>query len=150
MASDARYWSKGDPLDGPERWYPIAGYEGLYEVSTLGRVARIAGGRGARGPFPRILKATLNADGYPTVRLSKNAKPLTCNVHVLVAVAYHEIPKDMIEPEVDHINEDRADCRAINLQYLSKAANLAKRYERKPEDEPTDADVSAMAKAGAA
>jgi hypothetical protein len=137
------YYVPGDPLEGPERWYPIIEYEGIYEASTHGNIRRIAGGRGVRGPIPYVLKRAMNADGYLVCRLSKGGKPLTVNVHVVIARTFlGEPPKDMPEPEVDHIDEDRANPAAWNLQYLSKFANLDKRQYNSAE---TDEEIAALA-----
>jgi hypothetical protein len=137
------YYVPGDPLEGPERWYPIADYIGLYEASTHGRICRIAGGRGVRGPLPYVLKCPPTQDGYPSCRLSKDGKAITVNVHVIIAATFHgPPPADMPEPEVDHIDGDRMNPAAWNLQYLSKFANLEKRQYNSA---TTDEEVAALA-----
>lgn len=138
------YWAPGEPLEGPERWYPIEGYEGIYEISTLGRVRRIAGGHGVKHPIPRLLKLPPNQDGYLTVRLSRDGDAKTWNVHTLVTLTFHGRPPPEIagDAEADHINGDRADPAATNMRWLSKAANI-ERITRKEHDEQ-GADVDAM------
>jgi hypothetical protein len=137
------YYVPGDPLTGPERWYPIKGYVGLYEASTHGHICRIAGGRGVRGPLPYMLKCPLTQDGYPSCRLSKDSKPVTVNVHVVIASTFlGPPPADMVDAEVDHIDDDRANPAAWNLQYLSKYANLDKRQYNSAE---TDEEIAALA-----
>ena len=76
-----------------EQWKPIVGYEGLYEVSNLGRVKSVERTRkGKCGSTCRIkekiLKPTKNSGGYFKVDLWKNNKRKACEVHRLVAEAF--------------------------------------------------------------
>jgi hypothetical protein len=79
-----------------EAWRPIEGYEGLYEVSSKGRVRSIARvtTRLHRGKIvtqtivERILKATVLKIGYEAVGLSKEGRVSTKYVHELVAGAF--------------------------------------------------------------
>lgn len=104
-----------------ELWKPVAGYEGRYEVSNLGRVRsldmrkRIGGGWTMlhRG---RVLKASPDANGYPVV----NIRPHTL-VHRIVAIAF--IPNPEKRPQVNHKNGNRADCRAENLEWATASEN---------------------------
>jgi len=73
-----------------EQWMPIAGYEGFYEISTLGRVrslprvdsiGRARTGRMKATPIDRT------STGYRFVRLSKNGIAKKLVVHVLLDVA---------------------------------------------------------------
>jgi hypothetical protein len=138
------YWKPGDPLEGPERWYPIEDYVGMYEVSTKGRIRRISGGRGVKKPLPRVLKATLTQDGYPSVRLSKDGKPKTVNVHVVVCTTFKGPPPPEIagDAEVDHDDGDRTNAEATNLNWISKYANLDKRQYNSA---TTDEEIAALA-----
>src|SRR5947207_9146057 len=82
--------------DHTERWLPIVGYEGFYEVSDLGWVRsldRLVGG--PQGPasriFPgRILKQYTQKPprDYPSVNLSRESVPTVCPVHRLVLEAF--------------------------------------------------------------
>lgn len=75
-----------------ERWLPVVGYEGKYEVSDLGRVRSLF--KGSRyGSFPRdeplILTPTPNTGGgHLRVKLTKEGHTLTALVHVLVLTAF--------------------------------------------------------------
>jgi len=77
-----------------ERWRPIAGYEGAYEVSDFGRVrsmARYVGhGRGVsmRRVRARFLRSRPNPGGYLSVNLNYDATQKTCPVHRLVLEAF--------------------------------------------------------------
>lgn len=74
----------------PEIWRPVAGFEGLYEVSNHGHVRRLIG-RGRWGnyplPKPRML-AYDYGNGYKSVTLSNAPIYKTENVHTLVAQAF--------------------------------------------------------------
>jgi hypothetical protein len=67
-----------------ERWLPVPGYQGWYEVSDLGNVYAMA------RPFTRggLLRAQLNSAGYRTVRLSKYGRVRTVTVGRLVLAAF--------------------------------------------------------------
>lgn len=88
-----------------EEWRPIKDYEGLYEVSNLGRVKSLdrmivySNGKKVRIK-ERILKPSQHK-GYFHVILSKDNIPKTFKIHRLVAIAF--IPNPDNKPEVDHI-----------------------------------------------
>ena len=106
-----------------EIWKPIEGYEGLYEVSNLGRVRSIKF-RNNRTEFDRIkiLKANDNSRGYPAVTLSMHGKTKTYCVHRLVAMAFIPNPQNL--PDVDHIDHNRTNNVVTNLQWLTKGDNV--------------------------
>lgn len=109
-----------------ERWLPIAGHEGRYEVSDQGRVRslRMVNGVVDRPrKYPLILAASLDGRGYPTVTLAKcNAKE-TRRVHVLVAETFlGPRPFGFV---VRHIDGDSLNARLANLAYGTPAENEA-------------------------
>lgn len=74
-----------------EEWKDITGYEGLYQVSTLGNVRsydKIVGCRGGK-----ILAPTRSGNGYVKVMLTKNKTRRDRNVHRLVAEAFIPNPR---------------------------------------------------------
>jgi len=77
-------------LDDVEIWKPVVGWEGLYEVSSLGRVKSFCDhGRWKTGPEGRLLKISYNVDnGYAYVRLSRNGTSTPRTVHSLVLEAF--------------------------------------------------------------
>ncbi len=106
-----------------EEWRPVVGYEGYYEVSSLGRV-RGVDRKDARGAFrPGIIRKTRidKRTGYEYVYLRKDGAEKNCTVHRLVAQAFIPIPDG--EVEVNHINENRTDNRAENLEWVTRAQN---------------------------
>lgn len=105
-----------------EIWEPIKGYEGLYEVSDLGRVRSLerldALGRWTK---TRILRLSKNQQGYPKVRLFKDNKGKTYPVHKLVAIMFLPNPDNL--PQIDHINTKRDDARLCNLRWCTAKQN---------------------------
>ena len=86
-------------MDKQEVWKDVVGYEGLYEVSNLGRVRSVdrkveySDGRVVvkRG---RTLSISAGANGYENVRLYKDKKAKNHSVHRLVAGAFIPNPDD--------------------------------------------------------
>lgn len=101
-----------------ETWKPIAEFPD-YEVSTLGRVRRANPGRGAQAG--RMCTPRPGWGGYPTVTLTKSGTKRF--VHRLVAEAF--LGPCPPGHEVHHKNHDRQDPSASNLQYVTRAQNIA-------------------------
>lgn len=100
-----------------ERWVQITGYEGLYEVSDMGRVRSLK----RATTSGRILKQCKGHGGYSKVSLSRNNKRKTYAVHRIVATAF--VPMVNGKNEVNHINGDKRDNRADNLEWCTRAEN---------------------------
>lgn len=66
--------------DGIERWLPVPGYAGFYEVSCCGGVYSMPRAATAGGP----LKIQRNSRGVAVVRLSKYGRVRTVTVASLV------------------------------------------------------------------
>ena len=109
-----------------EEWRDVVGYEGLYQVSSEGRVkslerkARHWRG-GERIQKERILKPDVSKDGYLRAALYAGGKRKWFRVHRLVCEAFHENPDN--KPQVNHINEDKTDNRACNLEWCTAKEN---------------------------
>jgi len=108
-----------------EEWRDIEGYEGLYQVSNLGRVRsvdrEIVDNNGCHKILKgRILKQTFSTKYYK-VSLSKNNVASKKNVHRLVAEAFIERVDG--KNYVDHINADTRDNRVENLRWVTMAEN---------------------------
>jgi NUMOD4 motif/HNH endonuclease len=116
------------PADEPERWLPVVGYEGLYEISSLGRVRNVprlirSKGKSVRRLTPCILKFQMPRKGEPylTVRLRRGTKVRACRVHVLVARAFlGPRPEKYV---VCHGPAGKLDNRLPNLSYGTRAKN---------------------------
>lgn len=102
-----------------EIWKDIPDYEGLYQVSNMGRVKSLnyMGNKGRE----EILHQRINGDGYCDVRLSKNDHRKRKLVHRLVLKAFL-YDSDMT---VNHINEIRTDNRLENLEYMTSRDNVS-------------------------
>lgn len=110
-----------------ELWKPIEGYEGLYEISTWGRVRSLArtvvtcGGRTWKKK-DKILKPVNNGHGYLVITLSKDMTLKTVLIHRLVALAF--IPNPCGYPMINHRDEDKKNNRVENLEWCDAAYNV--------------------------
>ena len=106
-----------------ETWKNIKGYEGLYQVSSMGRVKSLERkdclGRIVK---ERFLKPCIDRYGYLFVNLCAGGKKRTFFVHRLVCQAFHENPDN--KPQVNHLNEDKTDNRVCNLEWATAKENL--------------------------
>lgn len=99
-----------------EHWKDIEGYDGLYQVSDLGRV------RSKHSGEWKILKCGKNNNGYLQVGLCKDRKRKCVTVHRLVAQAF--IPNDdETKNEINHIDECKQNNRVSNLEYCDRSYN---------------------------
>lgn len=105
-----------------EVWRDIKGYEGIYQVSNLGRVksfdSRDKLGRVRKG---KILKPMLDIGGYEKVTLY-NKQPKIFSVHYLVISSFVGArPKNMV---INHIDENKRNNNLNNLEYVSQKDNI--------------------------
>ena len=99
-----------------EQWKSIAGYEGLYEVSNLGRVKSLKFGK------EKFLKPFKIKKGYLLVHLCRNGKSKYFYVHRLVAEAFIPNPEGL--SEVNHKDEDKTNNVVDNLEFCSRRYNI--------------------------
>lgn len=110
-----------------ERWLPVVGYEGIYEVSDLGRVRSLnrldAAGFRRKG---KLKTQSFNEDGYRVVTLNKNGEQRQSRVHCLVLEAFiGSRPPGMLACHFP--NPNVSDNRLSNLRWDSCKGNLADR-----------------------
>ena len=98
-----------------EIWKDIEGYEGLYQVSNLGRVKSLWFGK------EKILKGGKDSSGYIFVVLSKEGKIKYFQIHRLVASAFLDNSNNL--PCINHINEDKTNNRVENLEWCTYQYN---------------------------
>ena len=110
-----------------EIWKDIEGYEGLYQVSSQGRVkskCRYVNNRWGNNKKPvneQILKPKTNKGGYYSVNLFKDGKYKTRLVHCLVAKAFIPNPDNL--PQVNHKSEVRTENFVENLEWCDSKYN---------------------------
>ena len=109
-----------------EIWKDIPNYEGLYQVSNLGRVKSLDREIVRRdGRIERckglILKQSNNR-GYSYVRICKNSKYKSLKVHRLVAGAF--IPNEENLPQVNHKDENTSNNIVDNLEWCTMEYNI--------------------------
>lgn len=120
-------WKNRDIMDLPgEMWKDIQGYEGLYQVSSLGRVKSLE--RKLKGTWKGRTKrdSKILAQGldyrYPLVTLHINGIVRTVHVHRLVAETF--LKRNNLFDIVNHLNEVKTDNRASNLEWCTQKENV--------------------------
>lgn len=109
-----------------EIWKDICGFEGLYQVSNLGRVKCLSrakwNGRAFHFTNEKIMKPIPNNDGYLNIGLTKDKLRKHFPIHRLVTEAFIHNPEN--KPCVDHINTIRNDNRVENLRWVTRKENM--------------------------
>jgi hypothetical protein len=110
------------PLLDKEEWRPVVGFEGIYEVSSWGRVKRVKACMGAT--VGRILKPAVTSCGYPFVVLTdaptNRRQPVM--VHHLVTDAFLGPRPPLLDR--NHIDGVKSNNHASNLEYVTRRYNL--------------------------
>lgn len=94
-----------------EVWKDIKGYEGLYQVSDMGRV------RSKNG----VLHLNTNTYGYKHITLSKGDVQKTVVVHRLVSDAFIDNPHN--KPQINHIDGNKENNAVVNLEWVTQGEN---------------------------
>lgn len=111
-----------------ERWVPVVGYRGLYEVSDKGRVKSLK--RDVRrkndvmlSVAEKILMPMRDKRGYLRVSLCAGEKPSQRLVHQLVCEAF--LGPCPTGKEVAHGDRTPSNCALSNLRYATHGENMA-------------------------
>lgn len=104
-----------------EEWKSIIRFEGLYDVSSEGRVRSLWDGRHKIHRI-KVLKPRKNKGGYLHVNLWKDGEMKTFKVHRLVASSFIKNPLN--KSDVNHKNEIKTDNRVDNLEWMTRKENI--------------------------
>lgn len=111
-----------------EIWKDILGFEGLYQISSLGRVKSLSRTFKTGGTYREvttedmILSHTVGKDGYCRITLKNKPIRKTYLVHRLVAE--HFLPLDISRSFVNHMNCNKQDNTLQNLEWVNRTENM--------------------------
>lgn len=103
-----------------EKWAAIPGYEGLYEVSSCGRIMSIKNGSN------KITVGSEGQDGYFRISLFKNNEQKKYLVHRLVALTF--IPNPYGYLEINHIDGIKSNNTVENLEWCTRSHNVKEAF----------------------
>ena len=101
-----------------EIWKDIVDYENLYQISNYGNVKSLNYRRIGK---EHLLKQTTNNDGYKLIMLYKNGRGKMFSIHRLVAQTF--IPNVLNKKEINHIDRDKTNNCANNLEWCTHKEN---------------------------
>ena len=114
-----------------EIWNNLPGYEGLYQVSNIGRVKRLPSyvrfNHGIRRIRGGIKKVHLQNNGYFIIDLYKNNKRKNMLLHRAVALSF--IPNPLNLPVINHKDNNRTNDVVTNLEWCDMSYNMKYSYD---------------------
>lgn len=102
-----------------EIWKDIKGYEGLYKISSYGRVQSIK--------TEKHISVHKMKTGYFGIRLWKENKTKYFTIHRLLAI--HFIPNPENKREVNHIDSNKANFALTNLEWATPSENMKHAFD---------------------
>lgn len=110
-----------------ELWENVQGYEGLYQVSNLGRIKSLLFiNNVCIKEREKILKIETNKKNRQHIALYKNGKRKNMAVHRLVAKAFIPNPNNL--PQINHIDGNPKNNKVENLEWCSASYNMKHAY----------------------
>jgi len=114
-------------LEEVEEWRDVAGYNGAYQVSNMGRVMSVDRFKVTKLGKQSVVKGAgiltqRTYRNYKELDLSLNGKAKTHRVHRLVCAAFHDNPEN--KPYVNHIDFDTTNNKATNLEWCTPLENV--------------------------
>ncbi|MFA2595213.1 NUMOD4 domain-containing protein [Bacillus cereus] len=114
-----------------ENWKDIKGYEGIFQISSLGRVRSLPKlTRNRHGEYMtkvKIIKGWVKEAGYVCVTLKVDGVKRHFRVHRLVAEAF--IPNPLNKKQVNHIDGNKSNNQENNLEWVTAKENIAHAFE---------------------
>ncbi len=116
-----------------EIWKNIPDYEGLYQVSSYGRVKSLERIVFNKGIYPfvkkdKILRPIINKEGYFTLGLRKNSSDKRVFIHKLVAIAFLGHVPCGYKSVINHIDNNRLNNCVFNLEIVTQRENTNKKH----------------------
>lgn len=134
-----------------EEWRPIKGFEGLYEISTFGRIKSLPkkqvilhGSERTYYERGEVILSTRRKVRYATVSLKRGTKRQSFQVHRLVAITFLPNPNNL--PCVNHIDENTLNNAVDNLEWCSFSYNLRYSHQRRRDGIPKPTPKSPFSK----
>lgn len=119
-------------LSEQEVWRPVFGYEGLYEVSSLGNIRSVdrerdhGFGNATRTLKGRPIKGWINSKGYKIVALSLDGVVANRSIHSMVCDAFH--PTSRNRECTNHLDGNKLNNRPDNIEPSTYSKNNAHAY----------------------
>lgn len=115
-------------MDTQEIWKDIIGYEGLYQVSNLGRIKSFQSNRGIRS-YDNILKLQKTNRKYLYVVLYKNKIGKIYTIHKLVMLTF-KLNEKFDYKQVNHIDGYKENNYIDNLEWCTASENIQHAYDK--------------------
>lgn len=103
-----------------ENWQDIPNYEGIYQISDFGRVKSLGNDKSRK---TKILKTYIDKTGYEAVTLRNKGTKKNFMIHRLVALAFVPNYNEFKYNSVNHIDEDKLNNKASNLEWCTNEYN---------------------------
>ena len=105
-----------------EEWKDIEGYNGLYQISNLGKIKSFRKSSKCKSNNGYIINPGVDNNGYLVCVLNNNGNRKTYKIHRLVALAF--IPNPNNYSDVNHKDENKSNNRIDNLEWMSHKNNM--------------------------